>query len=502
MAYNTKTKIRAALLLALALTAAATSCGDDGTNEAVTTQAAETAGSGETAADTAEQTIIGMLPDADFGGEEFRVFGEDMRDWYTDDDSIKRDFTVHMESSATIDDIVHSRNAEIEERYNIKLAFEIVTWQQGAGIIDKMIKSGDNTYDLLTSTHLTLSSPVREGAFLDWREIPGVDLDKPYYVQSANETYTIGSRMQLLFGDFMESTIICSWVYLFNKQLAVSYDLPDPYAMVRSGEWTIDSFHELVRGISQDLNGDGKMDTEDRYGFASDTFAALDCQYRALGITAIDKDEDNLPVVNFWCEATQKAYEKAYNLYYNNEGVCSKGIGAFSQIDDMFIPGKCVFTNTLISLLLSGDIRSMEDDFGVLPAPKLDENQEMYYTHLDGTFSAQMVPITAYEDSLAYIGTITEALNAYSYQMVRPVLYDVSLKGKVARDEDSAEMIDIVLAGRRYSLDSFDESGFPFSPYNAFRMNLSSKKESLSSFYEKKVKKAEEWCEKWHDIDY
>ena len=39
-----------------------------------------------------------------------------------------------------------------------------------------------------------------------------------------------------------------------------------------------------------------------------------------------------------------------------------------------------------------------------------------------------------------------------SYKTVRPVYYDVQLSGKVARDKDSVEMLDIIFEGRRYEM--------------------------------------------------
>ena len=91
---------------------------------------------------------------------------------------------------------------------------------------------------------------------------------------------------------------------------------------------------------------------------------------------------------------------------------------------------------------------------------------------------------------------ITEALNAFSREYVVPALYDTSLKLKASRDEDSMRMLDILLEGRRFSFDSFDESGFKFSPNNALRANIQNKKDSISSFCEKNVKSAQKWVDK------
>jgi hypothetical protein len=47
-------------------------------------------------------------------------------------------------------------------------------------------------------------------------------------------------------------------------------------------------------------------------------------------------------------------------------------------------------------------------------------------------------------------GIIISALSAEGYKQVTPVYYDIALKTKFIRDEESAEMIDIILAGRTF----------------------------------------------------
>ena len=47
-------------------------------------------------------------------------------------------------------------------------------------------------------------------------------------------------------------------------------------------------------------------------------------------------------------------------------------------------------------------------------------------------------------DDPEFVGIITEALAAESYKSVVPAYYDVVLKTKASRDEDSAEMIDLI----------------------------------------------------------
>ena len=91
----------------------------------------------------------------------------------------------------------------------------------------------------------------------------------------------------------------------------------------------------------------------------------------------------------------------------------------------------------------------MEDTYGVVPYPKLDASIEGYPTYLSGTVSTQMVGVSQPEDAFDMIGTITQALNAYSYDFVTPAIYEITLKTKNTHDEDSIRMLDIILANRQ-----------------------------------------------------
>ena len=63
---------------------------------------------------------------------------------------------------------------------------------------------------------------------------------------------------------------------MFNKKIVSDLSLESPYDLVKSGEWTIDKFASMSRGISADLDGDGELDENDRYGFACNLYGS-DC---------------------------------------------------------------------------------------------------------------------------------------------------------------------------------------------------------------------------------
>lgn len=118
--------------------------------------------------------------------------------------------------------------------------------------------------------------------------------------------------------------------------------------------------------------------------------------------------------------------------------------GAF--IEDralFFIEELCVASNKL---------REMESDYGILPLPKYDLEQENYITfsHTSHNLSVAL-PITSADDA-EMLGMILEDMAYYSMELVRPAYYENMLNGKLARDEESIEMLDIITSNISYDL--------------------------------------------------
>ena len=83
--------------------------------------------------------------------------------------------------------------------------------------------------------------------------------------------------------------------------------------------------------------------------------------------------------------------------------------------------------------------------FGILPFPKYNENQEKYITRIS-FFDMFTVPITV--SDLDRTSAIIEVLNCESGNIVIPAYYEISLKTKYARDNDSSGMLDLIMEHR------------------------------------------------------
>ena len=125
------------------------------------------------------------------------------------------------------------------------------------------------------------------------------------------------------------------------------------------------------------------------------------------------------------------------------------------HVHTTFCDGRALFTVTLLASL--SDFNSDCDfDFTVCPLPKLNADQEKYYTIPDKICMLYAVPVTDKDPGFAGF-----ALEAFSYASTDTTLVtfiDILAKTRSVRNPDSVEMINTVLDGVVYDNSIFYSS--------------------------------------------
>ena len=104
----------------------------------------------------------------------------------------------------------------------------------------------------------------------------------------------------------------------------------------------------------------------------------------------------------------------------------------------------------------------MKDDFGILPYPKWDKEQDEYISLVHNSSTTVCCPISAdIERVNEEISAIIEALASESYRSVSIPFYESALKAAYNRDDLSAQMIDII-TGRHDTVKSKITKNFVF----------------------------------------
>lgn len=442
--------------------------------------------------------IESQLTSVDFDGRGIRILG-----YRTTADRSYNDTELY-ESEQTgepIDDAVYMRNLKTELLLNVKLNYSLPDDEKNTDIHFKnSVMAGDDRCDVLAFKAIYWGTLLTAGVLMPWDDIPGMQLDKPWYVTDANETITVGGHRYGILSDALCTNITMVWTMVFNKRIADEYRIDGLYDTVRSGLWTMDEMTGIVKGVYSDVNGDSNSDPDDLYGFYTDSYATLDAFMDAHAISGVSKDENDMPKVDFMSERLIRSFEKIYELYWNNAATYVDTKEPYTYRLS-FAQGKALLAPMLINYMISPDLRAMDDDYGILPFPKLDEAQEKYGTHLLPRTGTYMLPKTLNDDSADCIGYVIDVLSAYSYDLLRPAIYDTTLTEKGVRDEDSLEMLNIAVAGRQYDFSNFLEwdTSYPFTCLYTYRGLLSAKKTDIASYYEKNLSKAEAILQKIAD---
>ena len=406
-----------------------------------------------------------------------------------DDDAPYHPYPVHTRdlyaeeiNGDLINDAVYKRNMAIEEKYNCKIemdAFQESMSETTANeIVEKSVKAGDKSYDLLMSHMMHGFNTAIKGCFYNIASFPNIDISKPYWNHGANEGCSVGNKLYVGLSDLSFSTNENLYCIFFNKNFTRDYSIEDPYKLVNENKWTFDKFAEVIKVGTVDLNGDGKWDDKDQYGYIST--AAVNFLWSGGG-HMMKKDEFDIPVIDFINERTLSIYDKTFSIVndantYSKEaqwftGDTRGGITMFDNAQGVFYGNQLCRVN---------ELRNTEFDFGIVPYPKYDSVQERYYSYVDGHASMMTIPLNL--PNPEWTGIIIEELSYLSYKDILPIYYDVVLNVKMIRDEESIEMLKILFDSKVF--DPAYVTGGEF--WTMWLDNISQKKTDFVSTYEKR----------------
>ncbi|MCL2096503.1 MAG: hypothetical protein FWH10_06320 [Oscillospiraceae bacterium] len=393
------------------------------------------------------------LPEKNYGGYDFRFLVKEFNDggyWGA------VDIYAAEENGDPINDMVYKRNRIIEDRYNISISE--VRSDDIPGNARRSILVSSHDYDVIMPDLNGAAPLAAQGIFLDARsELPFLQLDGVWWDQRANRMLSLADRQYFLIGDMTLMANDATWVIMFNKKVTEEYGLGSLYSHVKEDNWTFDTFFGLVRSVSKDLNGDGIIDMDDQLGLLTDNGAKTILVYNT-GEMAARKDGNDLPYLSLNTERTIDAARRVFEVLADKTiSINAHESGDFRGIPDpwtdganrMFQENRGLFY--MISLTVMHRMRGMDSDFGVLPSPKLDGSQgEYYHTVQPSTTNSILFPNTSADPEMASI--IIEDMCYESRDTVRHAYFDTTITNKTIRDEESAEMLDLIFSTRIYDL--------------------------------------------------
>ncbi len=420
------------ILLLAAMLLSSVACGEEGG-----TSQNDTTAPSDTTAPVEDDSPKLEVPKSNYGNRTFTILSTEHASY---------EYDAEEQTGDVVNDAVYNRNRDVEDLLGIK--FNIITepgqWNDRdtfKGLITNSIMAQDNAYDLVSGVTVIVLPLAAEGYFVDANELKYVNFDNPWWVQGMNDTLAINNKLYGFIGDASLSLYKDLSVTYFNKQILENYQLDDPYQLVRDNKWTIDTMLTMITQVSDDINGDGKITPEnDLLGLISCTVPSRAIQ-TACEVKIVETGDDGVLKIAQLAERDYDLSAKIYEVFKNEDYVYNvDGTNIAAVNAQLFADGHSLFMNNF--LYATETLRDMDDDFGMVPYAKRDEDQENFHTQIGTSTSMFFVPKTSAD--LELTSMVCESLCYYGYKGVTPAYYEVALKDKYARDTEVKEMLNII----------------------------------------------------------
>ncbi|MBR6676624.1 MAG: extracellular solute-binding protein [Clostridia bacterium] len=458
--------------------------------------------------------ITGNFISADYKGEDFTfLFLQQLagnKDYYGGNYLDAETLT-----GLTVEDAVYKRNLATEEKYNVKITQRIESAQaeEPASILSKFAMAGDYSYDVIYGWGYKMGACIVENLLGDMSTLPNVDLTKEYWSPSALNELTVNNKLYITINDISMNKLEWGSLLFFNKQIVEDYGLEEKignfYDLVNSGKWTLDNYLAAVTSVSTDVDGSGTVDITDVYGVNTGDRSGLDVAF-ACGVELVTKNDDGTYTLAYYSDANYDLAKKINDVYKDSKYVKDYvDLGVDANVPDgmeihqyyrsFFASSHSLFCTGTANI--TGEFRNMEDEYGVIPLPKRDENQANYISTIDSNASLFAIPSTYRQDvstaSPDRTGAILEFMAAASNQLVLPAYYETMLKGQRLNSEQDKAMLDLIRNNIHYifcdmmGVDNLREIGnnckemfkAPNSASSVYRSKSVTMQKALTDFY-------------------
>ena len=425
-------------LLALLLCASVVSCSENHSEEQASPDAhaqpepSLTEATPTLETEPEEETIRPEIPDElDYGGETIHIVKNPL--------VLLPEFNTEELTGEVVDDALYNSYTAVCDRLNVD--FELIDVEssnskQAAYVtaITKSVQSGSGAYDIISGYSMCFATLAAQGMLNDLLQTDYIDMEKPWWSSQLLKQSVIKGKLYFATGDISNQLLYNMVVTFFNKNMITEYNLDSPYDFVYAHEWTLDKMSELCKGIYTDLNGNGKADGEDRYGFATSP-VFTDAFWFSAGLTYIDISEDGIPVIS-----ESLSSERAADLVAKIQSMLFDGTNDMSTTFGSFEAGNVLFHSDEM-LYAEWAYRDLPFDFGVVPVPTYSEEDE-FSTCASFTYTLYGIPLDARDPNMS--SAVMEAMAYEGWKTVTPAVFETAMKLKYTHDEDSIRMLDII----------------------------------------------------------
>ena len=473
-------KIISVFLVSLMILALLCSCGGETETSKESNPSVDV--STDTSADVSSGYVSGLPSDLKYEGEEFVILSSYTNQWtdstmvYFGGDPAEGEFESNVVNDASVE-----RINIVEEKLGVDIV-EMMHRDTNAGgganssyynmVLDAN-NAGTSEFHMTEGSLYNMGFLTTAGCLTDLMTLKYLDgMKGEWWNQTFIDDISIKGSVYYTVGDISFGHINCIYLIYFNKKVQEDNDLPDFYALVDNNQWTYDKMFEMSKLIKSDLDSDNLYTHNDEIGLVGQTSIMWAITY-ALNAKITTKDDSGLPTLNINSE------DSIVKLQSVLEDITGDGNyiivdGSTTTITDgfnMFIQDRNLFTadHTGSIVSLTGQMTS---DFGFLPHPKYDENQDQYYSLISPWGGlAVAVPYTLDADDEEFVSAVMEELAVQGKNVLTGAYTEKLCKLQKTTDDRSKDMLDIVFSSAGCDLGMIHKIGKYDSEVTIFLRN-------------------------------
>ena len=351
-----------------------------------------------------------------------------------------------------VGDMIYDRTAWLEENYGIVMGCEYLA--HGPNFVTRvrtMVETTSQDYQMVDYFAFGAQKLMGQDYFLNMSDIEYIDFDDPWWVDSAVEALSLGNYVEFCASDMLLLDKGATTLVYYNIGMAEDLGITDLYDLVRNYEWTIDALAEYAELALED-NGDDVWDHNDRWGVSNGDDPVHNL-YIGSGNKFINKDEDGVFYYQYLSDEETAdimidILEKVMYADWFWNSWLKRDLGTDYQ--PKFDEGKALFSFNKAKSCVT--LKNMKENYGILPIPMYDTNQEQYYSQVSNYHDSLFaVPMSAVGNT-EIIGAAIELMSYYSYYNICDNFFETIIQNRGTRDAESKEMLGIIFETRTYDM--------------------------------------------------
>lgn len=390
--------------------------------------------------------------------------------------------------AGSIDEAVWNRNMLVEDLTGAHIVgYHVSDWQQMLIEIEKECLSQEGTFDAYCGSIYYQFVASVSNYLYDLKTLTKLNTENEWWDQGLNEMYSFQSKNQYYIGgDINYCDDYGQNVLFFNIKLLEDSSMELPYDLVRNGDWTVDAMYQYVQNFSKD-NGDGVWDKNDTYGavLSAGELSFMICGFGTTMIRCTGPGELSLNEERKVADYVGNVFQKFFA--YGNPDVIIAERDMSEGVYELFQNGKALFQASSVTSILEYRYK-MEDDFGILPYPKFNEDQEGYYCAFNTPW-ATAYSIPSVSPDAETVGLMLDYMGSVSHDTVYKTAIEVNAMNKLLRDENTAEMLDLIFKSKIYDLGMWPTAIYAatntmvYQGFNSWASTIANVKDKVNAEY-------------------